>query len=184
MYYGNIKNNDIANGVGIRVSLFVSGCRNKCKNCFNQETWSFTYGNLFDSKVEERIIEFLKPNYINGLSILGGEPFEEENQKDLLPFIKKVRSIYPEKTIWIYTGYTLETDLLNENGKKHTEYTLEILRNIDILVDGRFVEELKNLSLKFRGSENQRIILIKETLEAGMTILSELNTFNNFKPQL
>ena len=163
MHYGNIKKNDIANGEGVRVSLFVSGCRNKCKNCFNPETWSFTYGNEFTLSVEEDIINSIKPSWINGLTILGGEPFEPENQRDLVSFIKKVRQNVENKTIWMYSGYTIE-QLLDPNHKVHTEVTREILENIDVLVDGRFVEELKNLSLKFRGSSNQRIILVQETL--------------------
>ena len=182
MYYGNIKKNDIANGEGVRVSLFVSGCRNKCKNCFNPETWNFRYGKPFDDDTESEIIEALKPSWINGLTILGGEPFEEENQNDLVKFIKKVRNLFPEKNIWMYTGYLFDVDLLPIDGKKHTEYTMDILRNIDILVDGRFIEELKNLSLKFRGSTNQRIILVQESLEKQTVILSSLNAYKEFKP--
>ena len=181
MYYGNIKHIDISNGEGVRVSLFVSGCRNYCKNCFNPETWDFKYGNEFTEEVQNQIIEDLKPSFIKGLSILGGEPFEEENQFGLVDFIKKVKQVYPNKTIWMYTGYTLETDLLK--GRKHTDVTMEILNNIDVLVDGRFIEELKNLSLKFRGSTNQRIILIPETLKVGKVVLSPLNEYKEFKPQ-
>lgn len=173
MYYGNIKENDIADGEGVRVSLFVSGCRNHCKNCFNPETWDFKYGKPFTKEVEQSIIEKLKPFYIAGLTILGGEPMEEENQKELLPFIKKIRSTYPEKNIWMFTGYTFDKDLL-EGGKKHTEYTMEILENIDVLVDGKFVEELKNLSLKFRGSSNQRVIDVKKTLQNNGEVILHL----------
>jgi anaerobic ribonucleoside-triphosphate reductase activating protein len=180
MHYGNIKKNDIANGEGVRVSLFVSGCRNKCKNCFNPETWSFTYGNEFTLSVEEDIINSIKPSWINGLTILGGEPFEPENQRDLVSFIKKVRQNVENKTIWMYSGYTIE-QLLDPNHKVHTEVTREILENIDVLVDGRFVEELKNLSLKFRGSSNQRIILVQETLNQNEIVLSPLNAYREFK---
>lgn len=180
MHYGNIKKNDIANGEGVRVSLFVSGCRNKCKNCFNPETWSFTYGNEFTLSVEEDIINSIKPSWINGLTILGGEPFEPENQRDLVSFIKKVRQNVENKTIWMYSGYTIE-QLLDPNHKVHTEVTREILENIDVLVDGRFVEELKNLSLKFRGSSNQRIILVQETLNQNKIVLSPLNAYREFK---
>ena len=182
MHYGNIKKNDIANGEGVRVSLFVSGCRNKCKNCFNPETWNFCYGSPFTKEVEDEIIKALAPSWINGLTILGGEPFEEENQKDLVDFVKKVRNTFPDKTIWMYSGYLFDCDLLPIDGKKHTEYTLDILKNIDILVDGRFVEELKNLSLKFRGSTNQRIIMVQESLSQKEIVLSPLNAYKEFKP--
>ena len=180
MHYGNIKKNDIANGEGVRVSLFVSGCRNKCKKCFNPETWSFTYGNEFTEEVEEDIINSIKPSWINGLTILGGEPFEPENQKELVGFIKKVRANVENKTIWMYSGYTLE-QLLDPMNKVHTDVTREILENIDVLVDGRFIEELKNLSLKFRGSSNQRIILVQETLKTNQIVLSPLNAYREFK---
>lgn len=182
MHFGNIKKNDIANGEGVRVSLFVSGCRNKCKNCFNPETWNFSYGKKFDENTLEDIINSLKPNHINGFTVLGGEPFEEENQKELLPIIKRIKEEYPNKTIWMYSGYLYDVDLLPENGKKHTEYTEEILSLIDVLVDGRFVEELKNLSLKFRGSTNQRIILVQESLKQNKVVLSPLNEYKVFKP--
>ncbi len=161
MHYGNIKKCDVANGVGVRTSLFVSGCRNRCKNCFNPETWDFNYGDEFTDEVADEIIASLKPNHIAGLTILGGEPMEPENQKGLLPFIQRVRREVPDKTIWIYTGYTLEKDLL-PGGAKNTPETLEILKNIDVMVDGRFVEELKDVTLKFRGSSNQRILEMKD----------------------
>ena len=182
MHFGSIKKYDIANGEGVRVTLFVSGCRNRCKNCFNPETWNFNYGTLFTNETETEILKALEPSYINGLTILGGEPFEKENQRDLVEFVKKVRIQYPNKTIWMYTGYLFDEDLLNPNGKVHCEVTEEILENIDILVDGRFVEELKNLSLKFRGSSNQRIIMVKESLQENKIILSSLNVFKEFKP--
>lgn len=182
MHFGNIKKNDIANGEGVRVSLFVSGCRNRCKNCFNPETWSFTYGKEFTLEVEQDIIDSLDASWINGLTILGGEPFEVENQRALVSFIKKVRELFPNKTIWMYSGYLFDTEIHNPNGKVHCEVTDEILNNIDVLVDGKFVEELKNLSLKFRGSTNQRIIMVQESLEKNEVILSELNAYKEFKP--
>jgi anaerobic ribonucleoside-triphosphate reductase activating protein len=183
MNYGKINKADIANGSGVRVSLFVSGCRNHCKGCFNEATWDFNYGTPFTSKEEDEIIEALKPSYIDGLTILGGEPFEPENQERLAPFIKKVRALYPNKTIWMYSGYLFDKEMIPQNGKVHTPYTMDILNNIDILVDGRFVCELLNLALKFRGSENQRIILVKESLSTGEVKLSPLNEFKNFKPE-
>ncbi|WP_287046690.1 anaerobic ribonucleoside-triphosphate reductase activating protein [Treponema sp.] len=164
MYYGNIKKTDIADGDGVRVSLFVSGCRNCCKGCFQPETWDFKYGTEFTQETENQILEFLRPSYISGLTVLGGEPFEEENQRILAPFLRKVKETYPYKTIWCYTGYVLEKDLLPEDGRKHCEATGEMLKYIDILVDGPFIEEQKNISLKFRGSENQRILKLKEIL--------------------
>ena len=164
MYYGNIKKTDIADGDGVRVSLFVTGCRNCCKGCFQPETWDFKYGTEFTQETENQILEFLRPSYISGLTVLGGEPFEEENQRILAPFLRKVKETYPSKTIWCYTGYVLEKDLLPEDGRKHCEATGEMLKYIDILVDGPFIEEQKNISLKFRGSENQRILKLKKIL--------------------
>ena len=182
MHFGNIKKNDIANGEGVRVSLFVSGCRNRCKNCFNPETWNFNYGAQFTKEVEDEIISALKPSWINGLTILGGEPFEVENQRDLINFIRRVKTEVPDKNIWMYSGYLFDSDIHDKNGKVHCEVSEEILANIDILVDGKFVEELKNLSLKFRGSSNQRIILVQESLKEGKVILSPLNEYKEFKP--
>lgn len=170
MNYCNVKNCDIANGVGVRVSLFVSGCRNRCKNCFQPETWDFNYGKPFDAQTEEKLIKMLAPSYINGLTVLGGEPMEPENQRALLPFLKKVKAAYPQKTIWLYTGFTLE-ELRSPNCRAHTEYTEEILKLLTVLVDGRFVEEKKNISLRFRGSENQRLIDVAATLAAGSVTL-------------
>lgn len=166
MNYCNVKNCDIANGVGVRVSLFVSGCRNRCKNCFQPETWDFNYGKPFDEQTEEKLMKMLAPSYINGLTVLGGEPMEPENQRALLPFLKKVKAAYPQKTIWLYTGFTLE-ELRSPDCRAHTEYTEEILKLLTVLVDGRFVEEKKNISLRFRGSENQRLIDVAATLAAG-----------------
>lgn len=157
MYYGNIKKIDIADGEGVRVSLFVSGCRNACPGCFNPETWNFKFGKEFTSETEDEIIQALKPEHIQGFSLLGGEPFEEENQKVLAPFLEKLKTIYPDKDIWCWTGYILDKDLQNGQ-RKHTEYTDRMLKCIDVLVDGPFIQEKKNLMLEFRGSENQRII--------------------------
>ena len=170
MNYCNVKNCDIANGVGVRVSLFVSGCRNRCKNCFQPETWDFNYGKPFDEQTEEKLIKMRAPSYINGLTVLGGEPMEPENQRALLPFLKKVKAAYPQKTIWLYTGFTLE-ELRSPDCRAHTEYTEEILKLLTVLVDGRFVEEKKNISLRFRGSENQRLIDVAATLAAGSVTL-------------
>lgn len=171
MYYGEIKKTDIANGIGVRVSLFVSGCTRHCKNCFNQETWSFTFGKPFTAQTESELLEALAPGFINGLTVLGGEPMEPENQRALVPFLKRVRERYPEKDIWCYTGSTLETDILAEDGRNHCESTGELLSLIDVLVDGAFVEKLKNISLRFRGSSNQRILSLQKTLESGEPVL-------------
>ena len=171
MYYGNIKNCDIADGLGIRVSLFVSGCRNCCPGCFNKMTWDFNYGQEYTEETEEEIIRLLKPSYIDGFTLLGGEPFEEENQEPLAKLLKRIKKEYPNKDIWCYTGYVLEDDLLSDHGKKHTEFTLDMLNNIDVLVDGPFILEKKNLMLKFRGSENQRVLNLKETLRQNKPII-------------
>lgn len=164
MHYGNIKKTDIANGEGVRVSLFVSGCRNHCAGCFQSETWDFHFGVEFTKQTESEIIEALRPSYIAGLTVLGGEPFEEENQRVLAPFLRRVKETFPKKTIWCYTGYILERDLIGEDAKKQCEATGEMLKYIDILVDGPFIESQKNISLKFRGSENQRILNLREIL--------------------
>ena len=169
MNYCNIKKFDIADGIGVRVTLFVSGCTHHCEGCFQPETWNFDYGELFTEDVENEIIEALKPDYIDGLTLLGGEPFEPENQKALLPFLKKVKNIYPEKTIWAYSGYTFEE--LTNDSRARCEFTDEILSLIDVLVDGEFKIDLKNISLKFRGSSNQRVIDVKKTLENGKIVL-------------
>ena len=177
MHYGTIKNCDIANGPGVRVTLFVSGCTNKCKNCFQPETWDFNYGTPFTSETENQIIEMLKPSYITGLTLLGGEPFEPSNQKALVPFIKRVREAYPNKTIWAFTGFTLER-LKTVGDHSNCEVTEEFLSLIDVLVDGRFVEELKSLALRFRGSSNQRLIDMKKTREKGEIVMWEDDPVN------
>lgn len=170
MNYGEIKNCDIANGIGVRVSLFVSGCTNHCEDCFQPETWDFGYGKEFTEETEEKIIEMLSPSYICGLTVLGGEPFEPANQRRLLPFLRKVRETYPDKSIWCFTGFTLE-QLEQEGTHCHCEVTEEMLSLIDVLVDGRFDKNLKNISLRFRGSENQRLIDLKSTRECGTLTL-------------
>lgn len=172
MYYGNIKGFSIENGVGVRVSLFVSGCRNHCKNCFSPQTWDFSFGNPFTEETVNQVLEELAPDHIHGLTILGGEPFEPENQKDILPLIRRVRQELPQKSIWMYTGFTYE-ELTGDSRGNCGDLTREILENIDVLVDGRFVEEKKNLCIRFRGSENQRIIDMKETLKTGGVVLKE-----------
>lgn len=172
MNYGEIKKNDIANGLGVRVSLFVSGCRHCCKNCFNSQTWSFNFGTPFTTETEDYIIKAMEPDYISGLSLLGGEPFEPENQPALINLLKRVKSVYPNKNIWCYTGFLFDSELLGQS-RANGQYTLELLELIDILVDGRFVEELKDISLKFRGSSNQRIINVKESLKQNKVVLVE-----------
>lgn len=171
MNYAKINKNDIANGSGVRVTLFVSGCTHHCKGCFNQEAWDFKYGEPFDENVENELLEALSPSYIKGLTLLGGEPMEPQNQRVLVHFLKKVKEKYPNKTIWCYSGYTLEQ--LTGQSRARCEVTDEMLSLIDVLVDGQFVEELKDISLRFRGSSNQRIINLKATLKSGEIILWE-----------
>lgn len=175
MHYGNIKLNDIANGEGVRVSLFVSGCTNHCKECFNPETWNFEYGKPFTAETEQYIIDNLKSDFVNGLTLLGGEPFEPKNQEVLLPFVKRVRQIYPNKTIWAYSGFRFDDELLTPGSYPNCEYTVELLKNIDILVDGRFDRDLRDIRLNFRGSSNQRIIDVQASLSKGEVVLSHLN---------
>ena len=171
MYYGNIKPVDIANGEGVRVTLFVSGCRHHCKNCFNPETWNFNYGNEFSEETQNYLLNLLSSPFIKGLTLLGGEPMEPENQKDLLPFIKRVKEKFGDtKNIWCWTGFIYDKDLIS-GGRAHTDYTDELISNIDVLVDGPFIENLKNLMLKFRGSSNQRVIDIKKTIKQNKVVL-------------
>ena len=169
MYYGEIKNCDIADGIGVRVSLFVSGCRHHCEGCFNAMTWDFGYGKPFTEETENELLEMLSPDYIDGLTLLGGEPMEPDNQRALVPFMRRVREKFPEKSIWCYTGCVLEDELLSDSSWR-CECTDEMLSMIDVLVDGRFVLAKRNISLAFRGSDNQRIIDLKNTLAHGKTI--------------
>ncbi len=174
MNYAEIKYNDVANGPGVRTTLFVSGCTHKCKGCFNQIAWDFNYGLEFTEEVMDDIIKSLEPDYITGLTLLGGEPFEYSNQQGLLPLLRKVRQHFPQKSIWCFSGYLFDKQILEEMCPKWPE-TKEMLGYIDILVDGRFEEELKNLMLQFRGSENQRIIDVQESLRCGEVVIwSEL----------
>ncbi len=170
MNYSVIKKRDIANGVGVRVSLFVSGCTHHCKNCFNKETWDFEYGEKFTDDIVNEILRLLEPDYVQGLSLLGGEPFEVENQKELVKLLRKVKSQYPQKDVWCYTGYIFDTQLLSDS-RARCEYTDEMLSYIDILVDGPYVEEQKDISLQFRGSRNQRIIDVKRSLCENQIVL-------------
>ena len=171
MNYASIKECDIANGTGVRVSLFVSGCRNNCPGCFNQGPQSFQYGEAYTKDVEDHILDLCRPSYIEGLSLLGGEPMEPENQAGLLPLLQRFHARYPGKTIWCYTGYLYE-DLL-AGGRKHTAYTDGLLSYINVLVDGRFELSLKDITLRFRGSSNQRIIDVPKSREMGNVVLME-----------
>ena len=175
MNYAEIKTTDIANGTGVRTSLFVSGCTHHCKGCFNEETWDFGFGKPFTKEIEDEIIESLRPDYITGLTVLGGEPMEVVNQRALRPFLKRVKTILPDKTIWIYSGYLWEEMNDPDNKRCHSEDTDSILELIDILVDGEFMMDLKDITLNFRGSSNQRIINVKKTIEEGKVVLDELN---------
>ena len=166
MYYGKIRERDIANGEGVRVSLFVSGCRLHCKNCFQPETWDFCFGEPFTEETEQYIIDSLSKPYIRGLTVLGGEPMEPENQQVLVGLLRDVRRIYPQKDIWVYTGYTLER-LRREGEHCRCDVTDEMLSYIDVLVDGQFVDELRDISLQFRGSSNQRIIRLRPEKETA-----------------
>ena len=170
MHYSSIKDCDIANGIGVRITLFVSGCTNHCKNCFQPQTWDFDFGEPFTEETEEKLLEMLKPDYINGLTLLGGEPMEPQNQRALVPFLKRVREAYPNKNIWCFTGFTYEV-LKTDGSHPRCEVTDEMLSLIDVLVDGRYVDELKDLTLQFRGSSNQRLIDMVKTRENGEVTL-------------
>lgn len=170
MHYSTIKDCDIANGIGVRITLFVSGCTNHCKNCFQPQTWDFDFGEPFTEETEEKLLEMLKPDYINGLTLLGGEPMEPQNQRALVPFLKRVREAYPNKNIWCFTGFTYEV-LKTDGSHPRCEVTDEMLSLIDVLVDGRYVDELKDLTLQFRGSSNQRLIDMGKTRENGEVTL-------------
>lgn len=168
MNYCNIKRRDIADGIGVRVTLFVSGCTHHCKGCFQPETWDFDYGQSFDAEAEQVIFTELKQSFVNGLTLLGGEPFEPENQRGLLPFLRTVKARFPDKTVWAYSGYTWEE--LTGESRARCETTDEMLSLIDVLVDGEFLEEQKDITLRFRGSSNQRILDVKASLAAGKPV--------------
>lgn len=170
MYYGNIKKYDIANGQGVRISLFVSGCTNHCKNCFQPETWDFEYGKLYTKETEKEILDFLKNDFCKGLSLLGGDPFEFSNQEELVKLCKKAKTQFPNKDIWAWTGFILDQDLL-DSGRRHGPYTDELLSYIDVLIDGPFIDVQKNIQLAFRGSENQRVIDLKKSLAQKEIVL-------------
>ena len=169
MNYADIKYCDVANGKGVRVSLFVSGCTHHCKGCFNEETWNFHYGKPFTEETEEQVLNYLDKAYIAGLSLLGGEPFEHVNQQGILPLLRKVKARFPEKNIWCYSGYLFDEELKKES-RARCEYTDEMLSMLDVLVDGRFEEDKKNITLLFRGSENQRLINVKKSLEQDQVV--------------
>ncbi len=169
MYYGEIKDCDIANGVGVRVTLFVSGCTNRCEGCFQPQTWDFSYGQPYTEETEQRLLTLLKKPYIQGLTLLGGEPFEPENQRVLVQLLRRVRREQPEKDIWCFSGFTYEL-LQTDGSHPRCEVTDEMLSYIDVLVDGKFVLALKDMGLRFRGSRNQRLIDMKATRAAGEVI--------------
>lgn len=166
MHYGEIKNCDVANGEGVRVTLFVSGCTNRCEHCFQPQTWDFSYGQPFTEETEEMLLSLLTPAHISGLTILGGEPFEPSNQRALLPFVRRVRETYPHKNIWCFTGFTYE-ELKTDGSHPRCEATDALLDLLDVLVDGRFVYALKDISLRFRGSSNQRLIDLNVSRKTG-----------------
>ncbi len=174
MYYAKIKECDVANGPGVRVSLFVSGCNHHCKGCFNQVAWDFSYGQPFTEETIDTIIKDLDKDYIEGITLLGGEPLEYANQKGLVPLVRKIKEKLPNKTIWCYTGFDFEKDVI---GKMYNnwEETRELISNIDVIVDGKFEESQKNISLKFRGSENQRIIDVKKSLANNKVIWTDMD---------
>ncbi len=169
MNYADIKKIDVANGEGVRVSVFVSGCNHHCKGCFNQCAWDFNYGKKFTEKEEQQIIDYMNHDYISGLSLLGGEPLEPKNQEGLLPLVKKVKEKFPNKNIWCYTGFDFEKDVVGKMAKNN-ETTRELLKYIDIIVDGKFEEDKKDLKLQFRGSSNQKIVDVKKSLQTGQIV--------------
>lgn len=172
MHYADIKKVDIANGPGVRVSLFVSGCRHHCKGCFNEQAWDFNYGKEFTDDTINQIIEYMKPDYIEGITLLGGEPFEHENQEGLLKLVKKVKEVYPNKSIWSFTGFEFDKDIVDDMCNKYNE-TKELISYIDVMVDGKFDLDKKVLGLKFKGSSNQRTIDVKESLKNNKVVLYE-----------
>lgn len=170
MNYASIKRMDVANGPGVRMSLFVSGCTHYCKNCFNQEAWDFEYGEPFTEKEIEKIVDYVSGDYIAGLTLLGGEPLEPANQKGLLPLLRRMREVCPKKSVWCYTGYDFEKDILGRM-MNEIEEMRELLSYIDVLVDGEYIEELHKFSLRFKGSSNQRIIMVQESLREKEVVL-------------
>lgn len=169
MNYGAIKKCDIANGVGVRTVLFVSGCTHHCKGCFQPETWSFDYGKRYTKETEDEIIESLRPDYVDGITLLGGEPFEPENQRELVKLLRRIKKELPKKTVWSFSGYTYEE--LTGDSRAVCEVTNEMLSMLDVLVDGEFIEAKRNISLRFRGSENQRLIDMNKTRKEGKIVL-------------
>ena len=169
MNYAEIKTCDVANGPGVRVSLFVSGCTHHCEGCFNKEAWDFDFGKPFTDEVIDDIIEYMKPDYIKGITLLGGEPLEQTNQQGLLPLLRKIDHIYPEKNIWCFTGYDFEKDVIGRMMKEWDE-TKEFMSYIDVLVDGEFMIDKKDLNLVFKGSSNQRTIMVQESFAEGRII--------------
>ncbi len=173
MNYAAIKYKDIANGIGVRTVLFVSGCTHHCEGCFQPQTWDFAYGDPFTGKVEEEVLASLEPDYIAGLTLLGGEPMEPDNQRGLMPLLRGFRKRFPKKDLWIYSGYTFEDDILAADGAAHCEVTEELLSCTDVLVDGEFVMAKKDIRLRFRGSSNQRIIDVRRSLSEKRTMIAE-----------
>ena len=171
MYYGMIKKSDVADGPGVRVSLFVSGCRHHCEGCFNAETWDFKYGDVYTAEVEDEILRAMEPSYISGFTFLGGEPMEPENRPFVFSLAKKLREKFPEKTIWLYSGYLFDTEMLE--WAKTDEIVKSLLPLIDVIVDGEFHIKEKNLGLKVRGSENQRLIDVQKSLAEGKVVLCD-----------
>ncbi len=172
MNYATIKNCDIANGPGVRVSLFVSGCTHHCKGCFNEIAWDFDYGEPFTQQTIDMILEMMRPDYIKGITLLGGEPFEPQNQPALVELLRQIKGAYPEKSVWAFSGYLFDKDIL-PGCLGDPAVTKEFLSYLDVLVDGPFIEAKKNLSLRFRGSSNQRIIHVPSSLEKGQIVLWE-----------
>lgn len=180
MNYADIKKYDVANGPGVRISLFVSGCTHHCKGCFNSETWDFNYGKPFTQAEIDSIIDYMSPDFIKGLTLLGGEPFEPSNQEGLIHLLRKVREVYPDKNIWCYTGYNFVDDIMT-NMYNTLPYTKEMVSYIDVIVDGEFVLEQKKVGLRFKGSQNQRIICVNEYLKSGEIVLwDEINPLEKY----
>lgn len=170
MNYADIKQYDVANGPGVRISVFVSGCNHHCKDCFNEVAWDFNYGTPFTEETIETVIEYMKPSYIAGLTLLGGEPMEPANQKGLLPLVRRVKEVYPEKTIWCFTGFLFDRDIVETMFGTVPE-TRELLSYFDVMVDGKFIAELKNVNLRFKGSSNQRTIMVQDSLDRKEIVL-------------